>query len=305
VPDTEQDTTHGLRLPRTFGLARQLAQLCPRGVGFDLSALSLQPQCQNAVCRYPYRLGYHRLGFFQGWFVRLNLLAHDSIIAGCGSDSIQFKNLAKEAIRELTEAGADKSRMATLSEHLDGLIDDPEFWRFQANSLAVLATPSNIRTFRAASALSPSVVVSDRFFLKPLLRAVSFRNSCYVLALAEGSVRLVEVSADLPATAIKVEGLPKDAKNAAGRSTVINRSMGRLQGGEGQKVLFRQYARRVHAALRDLLAGSDLPLILAANEPLASIYPSVNTYPHLPGHARRRQRPDYRRRTRGARAPFA
>jgi hypothetical protein len=45
--------------------------------------------------------------------------------------------------------------------------------------------------------------------------------------------------------------------------------------------LLRQFARKVDQALRGLLTGSDVPLVLAATEPLASIYRSVNTYAHL------------------------
>ncbi|MCI0346210.1 MAG: hypothetical protein L0221_12330 [Chloroflexi bacterium] len=198
------------------------------------------------------------------------------------ADRIALKNLGRQAIRELTEAEADKRRVAALSEHIDDLIDDDEFWRFQAHSLAVLATPDHVHTFRVPSALSPVAVVSDRFHLKPLLRAATFPNSGYVLALAEGAVRLVEVSADLPATAAKVQGMPKDAASAVGKATLNDRSpSGRIQGSEGQKVRLRQYARKVDAALREMLAGSEVPLILAATEPLASIYRSVNTYPHL------------------------
>ena len=64
--------------------------------------------------------------------------------------------------------------------------------------------------------------------------------------------------------------------------TVNDRSpSGRLQGSEGQKVLLRQFARKIDQALRGLLTGSDVPLVLAASEPLASIYRSVNTYAHL------------------------
>ncbi len=55
----------------------------------------------------------------------------------------------------------------------------------------------------------------------------------------------------------------------------------RLPGAEGQKVLLRKFARQVDAALRPVLAGRDTPLILAATEPLASIFRSVNTYPGL------------------------
>jgi hypothetical protein len=44
-------------------------------------------------------------------------------------------------------------------------------------------------------------------------------------------------------------------------------------------VLLRQYSRRIDAALRPVLAGCNTPLIVAATEPLASIYRLVNTYP--------------------------
>lgn len=199
-------------------------------------------------------------------------------------DRIELKNLARQAQRQLEAANADKRRVAALMEHLDDLVDDDEFWRFQARSLAVLATPDNARTFRVPNALVPIVEVSDRFHLKPLLRAVAFPNTCFVLALAENAVRVIQVSADLPPAVVTVDGMPKDAASAVGRSTVNDRSpSGRLQGSEGQKVLLRQFARKVDQALRGLLTGSDVPLLLAATEPLASIYRSVNSYAHLAG----------------------
>ena len=43
----------------------------------------------------------------------------------------------------------------------------------------------------------------------------------------------------------------------------------------------RQYARQIDQVLRPLLNGVELPLILAAAEPMDSIYRSVNSYPHL------------------------
>jgi hypothetical protein len=43
----------------------------------------------------------------------------------------------------------------------------------------------------------------------------------------------------------------------------------------------RQYARAIDTALRPVLAGRQVPLILAGAEPLVSIYRSVNTSPLL------------------------
>lgn len=195
---------------------------------------------------------------------------------------IELGNLARQAREQLEAKGFDKRRLALLMEHFDDLADDGEFWRLQARSLAVLATPDRIATFRLANDLTPMVQVADRFHLKPLLRAITFPHSAYVLALSENAVRLVEVHADLPATTLKVDGMPKDAASAVGKSTLNDRSAsGRIHGSEGQNVRFRQYARQVDAALRPVLAGRETPLVLAATGRLGSVFRSVNSYPHL------------------------
>ncbi len=90
------------------------------------------------------------------------------------------------------------------------------------------------------------------------------------------------MTADLPPTRVKIADMPKDAASAVGRATLNDRSpSGRIQGAEGQKVRLRQFARHVDSALRGLLAGVDIPLVLAALQPLGSIYRSVNSYAHL------------------------
>lgn len=195
---------------------------------------------------------------------------------------IELGNLVKDAMSQLEQAGLDKRRLAAIGEAFDDLLDDDEFWRFQAHSLAIFATPDKIRTFRLANRLTPMVEVADRFLLKPLLRAITFPHDALVLQLSENNVRLVEVFADLPAQELKVPNLPTDAASANNRSTINDRSAKRrITGSEGQKVRLTQYARQVDAALRNFLAGRDLPLILAASSPLDSIFRSINSSPNL------------------------
>lgn len=50
-------------------------------------------------------------------------------------DRIELKNLAKEAIEQIHSVGGDRRRAALIAEQLDDLVDDDEFWRFQAHSL--------------------------------------------------------------------------------------------------------------------------------------------------------------------------
>lgn len=199
-------------------------------------------------------------------------------------DRIILKNLTDRVIAELAAKSFDKRRIAALEEQLADLVDDDEFWRFQAHSLAVLATPESVRNYRLPNQLSEAAEVADRFHLKPLLRAVTFPHEAFVLALSQNGVRVVEVCADLPPAEVKVPDLPKDAASAVRRASVRDRSpSGRIQGSEGQKVLLKQYARRVDDALRGVLAGRETPLLLAAVEPLDAIFRSVSSYPHLVG----------------------
>lgn len=198
-------------------------------------------------------------------------------------DRILLKNLSREASERMSEAGIDKRRIAAITEEIGDLLDDSAFWRHQARGLVILATPDNIRTFRVATRLEPGVMVSDRFHLKPLIRSLAYLESAYVLALAEGGVRLVEVPGDLPATTVDVPGMPADASSAGRGTSLVDSTGDRSTGNETKRVQLRHYCRQIDSALRPLLAGSGVPLILATVGQLADVYRSVNTYPHLAG----------------------
>ena len=198
------------------------------------------------------------------------------------AERIAFGNLVSEGLGQVAEQQIPRTDLEELREALADLGDDEDFWATQARSLAVFATPGSLLTFRLANRLQPMVEVSDRFHVKPLLRAQTFPQLAFVLALAQGSCRLVEVEPDMPAETVRVPDLPKDIASASGKSSISDKApIRRIQGREGQKVRMRSYARQVDQALRPLLTGLQVPLVLAATEPMATIYRSVNSYPYL------------------------
>lgn len=194
-----------------------------------------------------------------------------------GASRIAFGNQIGAALAQLEGAGFDKHRLADLDDQLEHLRADDEFWRVQANSLAVLATPDRIRTFRLANRLGGILEVSDRFHLKPLLRAITFPHAAFVLALSDNAVRLIEMSADMAPEEVEVPGLPKNLETSVGHGSLLNRE----SSNRGHKLRQGLYARRIDQALRRELATAHLPLILAAAQPLDAIYRGVNTYPGL------------------------
>jgi hypothetical protein len=219
------------------------------------------------------------------------------------ANRIAFRDLAGEALVQLREAGADKRKIAVFEErfdHLAGLEHDVQdegkirklqrakpdpfdtFWHYQANGLAVLSTSGLMRMFRLPDAPKPLAEVADRLHLTPLIRAMTSPHDIFVLALAEESVRLIHAFANFPPVRLQIPDLPRNAEEATRRPSFhVRAPRRRLQNLEGEKVLLQKYVRKVEQAVHGVFAGLNTPLLLAAEEPLASMFRSLNTYPRL------------------------
>src|SRR5262245_55001966 len=64
------------------------------------------------------------------------------------AERIELKNLAGEAVRQLQQGGARRNDVVAIEEEVADLIDDEEFWRYQARSLALFLTPTTSTTYR-------------------------------------------------------------------------------------------------------------------------------------------------------------
>ena len=92
---------------------------------------------------------------------------------------------------------------------------------------------------------------------------------------------LIEVSSDLPAVELKLQGMPKDVAGAARKASIKDRSpSGRLQGSEGMKVRQAQYARKIDRCPRGLL-GPGNPPDPGRHRTDAIDLPRDQSYPHL------------------------
>lgn len=199
-------------------------------------------------------------------------VAHQQLLA---------RPLIERAIEQVS-ASADKQTATALADELNDLLEDEDFWSSLGRGLVVLATPTHIVEYRLPFDVIEYVGVADRFAFTPLLQAISSPRAALVLAMSHDRTRLFEWIEGLAPTEIAVPGMPANAPGIVGLRSIGGRSpYGRLQGDEGRKVRLTQYARAVDHALRPLLNGHSLPLILAANEPLASIYRNLSGYDGL------------------------
>ena len=196
-------------------------------------------------------------------------------------DRIELKNLLKSAVGELQAADTPKRQIWPIEQAVEALIADDDFWAVQARSLAIFVTPDRIRTFRLPNRLVSAVEVADRFLIKPLLRALTFPQDAYVLAVSMGASASSRSTPTCRRTRSRSPGCRRTwpalstaaptASAPAPEPPVRNRASMRC---------CRRYARAIDQALRPVLSGHGRPLIVAAAEPLASVYRAVSTYPH-------------------------
>lgn len=198
------------------------------------------------------------------------------------AERIELGNLVAEAVGQLKSADHDRHEISGIVELVDELLEDEDFWAHQARSLALFVTADSLATYQLPNRLTNMVEVSDRFHLKPLLRSLTFPQAAYIVAISQNAARVLEMLPEGDPDLIQVPDLPKNAVDAVGVPSISGRKPhGRVQGAEGQKMRLGQYSRAVDQALRALLVGRDIPLVLAANQPLDSIYRQWNTYPNL------------------------
>lgn len=196
-------------------------------------------------------------------------------------DRIRYKNSVRDAVTQMREANVDKRNIAAIEAELEAVQDDDELWQHLSDNLAVLATPDTLRTFRLPISLEPRVEVSDRFHVKPLLAAITGSHGLFILSLSQGAVRLIQATPSR-ARELRIPHLTKDISHALGRSMPKDPApSGRIQGGEGDKVLLKQYCRVIDRDIRPILAGRNEPLVLACVEYLSPIFRSVSSYPHI------------------------
>ncbi len=188
----------------------------------------------------------------------------------------------RSVAQALQEADAPPDVIDAIREHLQGLATphgEPSQIDRHAQSVGIFATEQSAEVFALANAPTPWVGVSDRFLVGPLLEGALERTPCVcVLALSENEVRLIEVTVH-PAQVVEVPDLPEDMTSTLALDVTGDRNtLARLRVSDDPKGRLREYARAIDDAVEPVLRGLRAVLVIAATEPLASIYRAMSSH---------------------------
>lgn len=207
-------------------------------------------------------------------------------------DALRFR-AALDRARGLLAPEVKATGEALLAD-LSPLVSDGEFWRHQADGLAVFAAPGLERRYRLPVSFPELVVVGKSFVTRPLIEYLQAPGRFWIVALSQKAVRLWQ-GTTTGLSPVRPAGVPQSLEEALGREVEpdpisFHSSRGRgsapIYHGHGvgvddQKDELARFFRSVDAGLRDLLAPETGPVILAAVDYYHPIYHSISRLPNL------------------------
>jgi hypothetical protein len=209
-------------------------------------------------------------------------------------DPIRLKNLLREAEERLLAKGLRSPEAEELLGPARELLDDSVFWRHQSQGLAVFLSPGVFRYYRLPLNFEDLVVVADRYHLKPLLPLLTGDGQFYVLALSQNEVRLLRATRH-SVSEVELEDVPKSLANTLrydDQEKQLQFHSGTTGGRGGRAAIFHghepddpkddilRYFRQIDRGVRELLKGSQAPLVLVGVDYLLPVYREVSRYPH-------------------------
>ncbi len=207
-------------------------------------------------------------------------------------NAIRLKNLLKEAEERLVSGGRRAAEAEKFLEPVQALVKNNPFWRQQSSGLALFLCPDFFRTYRLPVVFVPSVVLADRFNVKPLLPLFNTEGRFYVLALSQKDVRLL-VCSRYRVKETRPEGVPGNIDEVLKFDVFEKqlRTRPAMTGATGQKGSsswtdygkenILRYLQQVDKGLKLHLKEERAPLVFAGVDYIFAMYREANAHPHL------------------------
>ena len=214
--------------------------------------------------------------------------------SGIRQDPIGMKNLLTEAEEKLVARGMRGTEARDLLEPAKDLLDDPAVWGPESqDGLAVFVAPGTFRAYHLPIAPEASVVVNDRFHVKPLLPILA-DHEFYILALSQHDARVLhctptscnrlklpgDVETDIDRAVIKTGEHPKDYKTDSvadgggnvvqGGAVATHTNAPDPQNREAENLKF--YLRQIDDGFRRVVPENEALLVLAGDVNITSPY---------------------------------
>ncbi len=242
-------------------------------------------------------------------FLELSEIKHDHCISiyiptlrkgeNIKQNAIRFKNALNKVKTELESRKLRDKQIEPFIKPAEELLNDSVFWSYQSDGLAVFITPGDFFYYRFPIDFKALIIVSDRFYLKPLISMFSNDGRFFMLSLSQKDIKLYEGSQhniklvdlkNIPLNmdeALKYDDPEKQlqyhtgTRAGKGRRAAMFHGQGAGTDASVHKKNILRFFQIVNKGILEYLKNETSPLILAGVDFLIPIYKEANSYAHL------------------------
>lgn len=242
--------------------------------------INVQSNTQNALCLSFY-LPTHRAGV-----ETLN-----------GMDSIAFKNQIRKAKGLLERHDVPEAEIAQYIKPAEDLLHDNNFWRHQAEGLALFITKGFSAHYTLPITMPDEVYVLDQFYFTPILPILSQNGRFFILNLYRekisfyeatiDKIRPIDISSFVPESfnqALKFDIKGNDQDFTHSTTTVNGSNIVHGAGtnkGDEEHGRVREFMLEIDNNLQQILHNATEPLVLAGVDHYCSIYKGISKYRNI------------------------
>jgi hypothetical protein len=214
---------------------------------------------------------------------------------------IRFRNLVAQVESQLVRRGI-RAEEAPVLAPARRLLSDESFWNHQSDGLAIFLSPGFFRYYRLPFKFDETVVVGDRFYIKPLLPLVVYNGRFYVLAVSQSQIRLLQCTR-YGVTRIPLRSVPANMEEAlrdheqekhlnyftataqqamrGGHASSVIHGQGGANDGRVRKKNIRLFLEMVDSELSEVLGKDPSPVVPAGDVYIVSQLKEVSGHLHL------------------------
>lgn len=209
----------------------------------------------------------------------------------------ELRSLIQRAARRMTFAGATVDARLEIEASLYNLVTNPSLWEHRVDGYAIFASRETVRCYGLPREMRQVVVVSDSFYIRPLVPLLTIPHSFYVVEVSLGHVRLVRVmpqllvevplvSAAHDRTSLEEKSIPIHNRNF--HTSRITHGMSEAGivvphgGHEDQKhAQGKRYLQQAAHLIDQELRGEHVPIILVGTESARGHFAGYLNYKHV------------------------
>ncbi|WP_422486911.1 hypothetical protein [Gudongella sp. DL1XJH-153] len=207
---------------------------------------------------------------------------------------IRLKNLLRDAENDLIEKGFSPVDAQAKLKPAARLLDETIFWQNQNRGLAILISPEGMNYYRLPFEVEELAMVSNRFYIRPLIKFVTSIERFNILTLSQDEVKLYEadpydirkieapkidqlVADYVPGHELHQESTsPKGAASGAGPGMHGYNEMSKTEKNE-----ISNHLRNIDKEVRSMLKDAKHPLIVYSVDYIYPMYRDVSSYSNL------------------------